>query len=130
MLIVGSVQDLRTGSRWFDTPTRPIFFPRIDDGHCDRIHSFLTAVHCFDNGYAGKQPVALEEYFAEYWLQEFQEGTDRCTGRLDSTDILLKTALTTKQSMNHIHFVTPRTQCRLRPYFMPHPFCHYKDSVK
>ena len=25
------------------------FYPRIDDSHCDRIHSFLTAVQCFDN---------------------------------------------------------------------------------
>ena len=36
---VSSVAD-RTGGRW-----------------CDRIHSSLTAVCCFDNGYVGKQPV-------------------------------------------------------------------------
>ena len=24
----------------------PIFFPRIDDSHCDRIHSAFIAVHC------------------------------------------------------------------------------------
>ena len=30
----------------------------IDDSLCDRIHSSLTAVRCFDNGYVGKQPVA------------------------------------------------------------------------
>ena len=29
-------------------------FPSIDDSHCKRIYSFLTAVHCFDNGYVGK----------------------------------------------------------------------------
>ena len=40
------------------SPARPILFPRIDDSHCDRIHSSLTAVRCFDNGYVGKQPVA------------------------------------------------------------------------
>ena len=40
-----SVQGLRTGGRWFESPARPIFFPRIDDSHCDRIHSSLTAVH-------------------------------------------------------------------------------------
>ena len=34
------------------------FFPRIDDSHCNTIHSSLTAVRCFDNGYVGKQPVA------------------------------------------------------------------------
>ena len=37
-------------------------FLRTDDIHCIRIHSSLTAVHCFDNGYVGKQPVAWKEY--------------------------------------------------------------------
>ena len=36
------------------TPARPIFFPRIDDSHCDRIYSSLNTVRCFDNGYVGK----------------------------------------------------------------------------
>ena len=49
-----SVQDLRIGSLWFDHRAWLIFFPRIDDSHCDRIHSSLTAVHCFDDGYVGK----------------------------------------------------------------------------
>ena len=53
---VGSVADLRKGVH------RPIFFPRIDDSHCDRIHSCLTDVRCFDNGYVVKQPVAWKEY--------------------------------------------------------------------
>ena len=75
----GSVADLRTGGRWFDRPSRPIFFPRIDDSHCDRIHSSLAAVRCFDNGYVGKQPVAWKEYYAEYWLKERQESMDMCT---------------------------------------------------
>ena len=47
---------------------RPIFFLKIDDSYCDRIHSPLNAVHCLDNGYVGKQPVAWTEYCAEYWL--------------------------------------------------------------
>ena len=55
---VGSIADLRTEGRWFNTWLGPIFFPRIDDSHCYRIHSSLTAVHYFDNGYVGKQPVA------------------------------------------------------------------------
>ena len=42
------------------SPARPIFFPRIDDSHCERIHSSLTAVRCFENRYVGKQPVFLE----------------------------------------------------------------------
>ena len=28
----------------------------------------LTAVHCFDNGYVGKQPVAQKGYCTEDWL--------------------------------------------------------------
>ena len=42
---------------------RPIFSLRIDDSHCDKIHSSLSAVCCFDNGYVGKHPVAWKEYF-------------------------------------------------------------------
>ena len=53
-----SVHYLRTRSRWFDPRARPIFFPRIGDSHCDRIHSRLISDHCFGNGYVGKQPVA------------------------------------------------------------------------
>ena len=46
---------------------------RIDDSHCDRIHSSLTAVRCFDNGYVGKQPVAWKEYCAECWLKDLSK---------------------------------------------------------
>ena len=46
---VGSVADLRLGQ---------YFFPKIDDSNCDRIHSSLTAIRCFDNGYAGKHQMA------------------------------------------------------------------------
>ena len=65
------------------------------------MHSSLTAVRCFDNGYVGKQPVAWKEYCAEYWLKELLESMNRCTGRRDITEILLKTALITIQSINH-----------------------------
>ena len=65
--------------------------------NCDKIHSSLTAVHCFDNDYVGKQTVAWTEYCAEYWLKELQESMDRCTGRRDITEILLNTALNTVQ---------------------------------
>ena len=58
---VGSVQDLRTEDRWFDLQARPIFFPRTDDSHCDKMHSSLTAVHCFEDGYLGKQLVAWKK---------------------------------------------------------------------
>ena len=40
------------------SPAWPVFFPRIDDSQCERIHSFLTAAHCFNDGYVGKLPVA------------------------------------------------------------------------
>ena len=41
-------------------PAWPIFCPRIDDSHSNRIHSSLTAVGCFDNGYVGKAAGGLE----------------------------------------------------------------------
>ena len=57
---VGSVEDVKTGGCWF--------FPSIDDSHCDRIHSSLTAVRCFYNAYVEKQPGAWKEYCSEYLL--------------------------------------------------------------
>ena len=71
----GNIEDFRTGGRWFELPAVLIFCLRIDDSHCNRIHSSLTAVHCFDDSYLGKQPVARREYCAE--LKEFQESIDR-----------------------------------------------------
>ena len=44
----------------FNPRARPIFFLRIDDSHCDRIHSSLTVVNCFDNGLIGKAASGLE----------------------------------------------------------------------
>ena len=67
----------------------------------DLILSSLTVVTCLDNGQVGKQPVALKEYCAEYWLKELEENMYRCTGRRDITEILLKTALNTIQPINH-----------------------------
>ena len=64
---VSSAQVLRTEGCWGDLRARPKFFPRIDDNHCLGIHSSLSAVNCFDNGYVEKQPVAGIEYCAEYW---------------------------------------------------------------
>ena len=96
---VGRVHDLRTEGRWFEPPARPIFFPRIDDSHCDRIHSSPTAVHHFDDGYGREKPVAWKEYFEEYRLKEFQESMDRCTGRYDITEITLNTIQSISQSL-------------------------------
>ena len=86
--------------------TWSVFFPRIDDSHCDRIHSSLTAVCCFDNGYVGQQPVAWKEYYVEYWLKEHQESMDRYNGCRDINEILLKTALNTIQSINIFKILT------------------------
>ena len=77
---------------------RPIFFPRIDDSHCDRIHSSLTCVCCLDKGYVRKQPVARNEYWAEYWLKELPESVNRCSGRYDIT------ALYTIQLIYQLYF--------------------------
>ena len=66
----------------------------------DRIHSSVTAVRCFNNGYFGKEPVAWKECCTEYWLKELQESKDRCTDCRNITEILLNTALNTKQSIN------------------------------
>ena len=54
-------------------------------------------------GYVEKQPLALKEYFVEYWLKELQEGIGRCSGQWQQryihniTEILLKAALNTIQ---------------------------------
>ena len=42
-----------------------IFLRRTDDSHCDLIHTSFTTVHCFNNGYVGKQPGAWKEYYVE-----------------------------------------------------------------
>ena len=62
---VGSVEDLRTGGGWGEPLALPIFFLRIDDSHCDTIHSSVTAENCSDDAYERKQPVALKEYCVE-----------------------------------------------------------------
>ena len=77
-----------------------IFFPRIDDSHCDTIHSSLTTVRCSHKGYVGKQAVAWKEYCVEYWLKELQESMDGCTCCCYKTEILLKMALNTILSIN------------------------------
>ena len=87
---------------WEQEVAWPIFFPRIDDSHCDRIYSSLTTVCCFDNGYVGKQPVVWKEYCVEYWLKKLLETMDRCTGHRDITKILSKIVLNTMQSINQL----------------------------
>ena len=69
---VGSIADLRTGGHWFNPRLSQHSFRGLMIA-TDRIHSSLTEVHCFDNGYVRKQLVAWKEYCAEYWLKELQE---------------------------------------------------------
>ena len=52
------------------------------------IATYLAAVHWFNNGYVGKQPVAWKEYCMEYWLKELRESMDSCTGRHDIDEII------------------------------------------
>ena len=91
---VGSFADLRTGSRLFDSRLCQYSFRGL---MIVRIHTPLTAVRCFENCLVGKQPVAWKESCADDWLKKLQDRVDRCTGRRDITDILLKTALNTIQ---------------------------------
>ena len=67
--------------------------------NCYRIHSRLTAVHCFDEVCVGEQPVAWKEYCAEYCLKKLQESMHRGTGCRDITEITSKAALNTNQSI-------------------------------
>ena len=70
--LVNSIRDLRTGVRWFDIGLGQYSFQGlmivIATGFIP-----LTAFHCLDNGFLGKQPVAWKEYYAEYWLNEFMK---------------------------------------------------------
>ena len=52
---VGNAKDFRTGGSNIRLGQS---FSRIDDSHCDMIHSCLTSVRFFEGGYVGKQPVA------------------------------------------------------------------------
>ena len=88
---VGSVADLGTG---VDTSLSQYSFRGL---MLVIATGFIPLSRVFDNGYVGKQTVAWKEYCAEYWLKELQESMDRCTGRRDITEILLKKALNTIQ---------------------------------
>ena len=84
---VGSVANLIIGGHLFDPLLGQYSFQRMMIVIVTGFIPF-TAVHCFHNGYVGKQPVAWKECCADYWLKELQESMDRCTGRHDITEIL------------------------------------------
>ena len=69
---------------------RPIFFHRIDDRHCDRTHSSLTAVHSFDDRLSEKAASGFERIFV--WSagqKKCDEKAHRYTGRRDIAEIVL-----------------------------------------
>ena len=86
-----SVEDPKNRTSLFRTPGLANILPEIDSSRHNRIHSSLTAVHGFDDGYVGKQPVACKEYCMGYWFKELQESMDCGTGC--SNEVMLKTAL-------------------------------------
>ena len=87
---IGSISDLTTGGRWFDTRLGQYSFRGLMIVTGTRFIPLIT-VCCFDTGYV--------EYCAEYWLKELQESMDRCTCCHDITEILLKTMLNTIQQL-------------------------------
>ena len=79
------IQDLRLGGRLFELRAQPIFFPGIDDSHCDRIHSSLTAVHCFD--------YSVGKVVSDLVSTCKKESMYMCTGSCEIIEITLKTVL-------------------------------------
>ena len=77
---VGNFDDIPTPS----CVTGVNFFQRIDDGHCDRLHAYLSAGQCFNDGNVGKQPVAWEEYCMS--TGNNTQGLDRCPCQQDRTE--------------------------------------------
>ena len=86
---IGYMEDLRIGGRWFDLLISQ--------------YSFQGLVIAIVTGFILLSMLSIvsswKEYCAEYLLKELQESMDRCTGHLDISEILLKTALNTKQSL-------------------------------
>ena len=105
---VGPAQDLGTGGPNVRSPAWPMFFPMIDDCHCDRIHSPLTAFHCFGDGtICWKEASGFERILCRAnRAKEFQESMDRWTDHLDITEKGLKTELTLSQTTNFGLFQT------------------------
>ena len=101
---VGSTADLRTGDRWFDPGLSQYSFRGlmivIWTGFF--LLSPLSVISTMVM-WELKQPVAWKDNCAEYWLKELKESMDRCTGRCNISEILLKTALNTIQTNKSMH---------------------------
>ena len=61
----------------------------------------------------GKQPMAWKEYCEENWWKEHYESMIRCTVHLDITEMMLKMALNTIQSVNQSFEMILFDFCRL-----------------
>ena len=92
---VGIIVDLRTGGCWFDPQLGQYSFQGL------MIVIVTGFIPLSQLSHVGKQLVAWKEYCAEYWSKELQESMDSCTVCRDITEILLKMALNTIQSINH-----------------------------
>ena len=64
-ILVCKIQDVRKMVAGL-IPNLANFSIRIDDSHCNRIHTSLTANHFFSHDGVGKQPLAFIEYCAVY----------------------------------------------------------------
>ena len=60
--------------------------------------------------------MALKELCAEHWLKELKESMDRCTCHYDITEILLKTALKTKQSTQTLYQIPKFSLTKLKAF--------------
>ena len=118
---VSSVADLRTGGRWFDPWLRQ--------------YSFRGLMIVIATGFIPLSPLSIVStnviWESSQWLgknvvcqlKKFQVSIDRCTGRRDITEILLKTALNTVQSINLIylysinpHFGSSKVSSTMDPF--------------
>ena len=77
-----------------------------------------SAIHCFDNDYVGKQPVAWKEYCAEYWLKNSRKAW---TGADHSH--ITEIAINTMQSINHLQQICKVSGLNLGP-------CSWKSNLR
>ena len=90
------VQGLRTGSRWFDPQLGQYSFRGLTIVIAT---IFIPLAPLSIVSTMVKVAIVFDEYFAEHWLIGLRETMYRCNSRRDITEILLKTALNTIQSM-------------------------------
>ena len=94
--LVGSVEDLRAGGRWFEPPLGQYCLQGL-------MIVIATGLVLLLPLSVVSTVVMLEisQWVGKSWLKELQENMDRCTGRRDITEITLKTAFNTIQAINH-----------------------------